>query len=74
MLLCGQQLLTVFVLHVLRRYNAGGCHYSVFGLPAVQVRQQLLLLICFAICAVRASCFLRMYVLETVLVHGPQRV
>jgi hypothetical protein len=27
---------------MLCRYNAGGCHYSVFGLPAVQVRQQLL--------------------------------
>jgi hypothetical protein len=24
---------------LLHRYNAGGCHYSVFGLPAVQVGQ-----------------------------------
>jgi hypothetical protein len=24
---------------LLQRYNAGGCHYSVFGLPAVQVRR-----------------------------------
>lgn len=26
---------------LLDRYNAGGCHYSVFGLPAVQVSLRL---------------------------------
>jgi hypothetical protein len=30
---------------LLHRYNAGGCHYSVFGLPAVQVRLSALLVL-----------------------------